>query len=170
MQDNGNHYAADCQNLGHTHVADHQAVCAETFHHGTFCAVPADIDEEDLSVIAANFLGEKRQQYKAQQAPDGFVQETGVNRLRRIQRRAEVGEIGGGGILVGDPLLDSAAGHSEDAVGVAAERLLVEEVAPASDALSQQESDADNIQQGQELHLAYLCHQSPARKLPMMPP
>lgn len=41
---------------------------------------------------------------------------------------------------------------------------LVEEVAPASDALSQQESDADNIQQGQELHLAYLCHQKSCQK------
>ena len=80
-------------------------------------------------------------------------------RLRSVQRGAEVGEIGGRGVLIGDPLLNPSAGHAEQAVGVAAERLLIEEVAPAADALSQQEPDAHDVQQGEELHLADLCHQ-----------
>ena len=110
-------------------------------HEGPFQAVPADIDEENLSVIPADFLGENGQQHKSKQAPEGFIQKAGVHRLRSIQHSAEILIECGIGIAVSDPLLDFASGHAEDAVGVAAECFLVKKVAPSANTLSQQKSN-----------------------------
>ena len=89
------------------------------------------------------------QQNEAEQAPHGFVEEAGVYRLCRNQRAV--------GIIALDPGLDLAARHAEDAVRVAAERLMVHEVAPASDTLADQEAERYDVVHREQPHLAQLA-------------
>ena len=60
-------------------------------------------------------------------------------------------------IIPRDPFLNPAARHAENAVGVAAERFMVHEVAPSADALSDQEADRNNVVGREQAHLAQLA-------------
>ena len=80
LQDDGGDHAEDRQHLRNADVSHHQTVGTQSLYKRTLQTIPADVEEEDLSVIAANLLGEERQQDKAQQAPDGFIQKRRVHR------------------------------------------------------------------------------------------
>ena len=67
-------------------------------------------------------------------------------------------------LMLGEIALDGCAGHAPGKGGVAAERLYIDEVAPASDALSDQQRRADEVEHRQYLHLAQLAEQSSDQK------
>ncbi len=59
--------------------------------------------------------------------------------------------------IIADSTLYGSACHTEDTVGIHAEGFLINEVAPAADALSEEKSDNGYIHHRQDLDLAYPC-------------
>ena len=60
-----------------------------------------------------------------------------------------------------DRALYRAAGHTEEEIGICTESLLIDEVAPASDSLTYEETDNRDIEHGEHLYLAYLTDYEP---------
>ncbi len=84
---------------------------------------------------------------QAEQAPQRLIQKRGVHRLHRIIA---------GGIRVATA--DNVSRHAPRQSGVAAKGLLVEEVAPAADRLTDQKAGRRQIKHSQGIHLAERTH------------
>ena len=108
-----------------------QAVGAQSLDDHAFKAVPHEIEIEDLSRVSLTVFSVKMQHRDAQQAPERFVEEAGMH---RFSERA-------------------LAHHAPRQISRRAVRLLIEEVAPAAESLTDQEADHGDIENGHELHL-----------------
>ena len=139
------------QQLGDTDVPDQQRVGPQPFDDHPFKAIPAKVHQENLPVKPAA-LGIEVEQDKAQKAPDRFVKEAGVHRRVRVDGDAQLGQ--GRNVVgirqVGD---NPVAGHPPGEVGVAAEGLAVDKVAPAADPLPNQEPEGGQVHDRQDPHL-----------------
>ena len=149
-------YAADDRDdrdkLGNLHRAEIQAVGPQAFDHKPAHAVPDQVEGEDLPLELIGFFGKDVQQDKAEQAPQRLIQKGGMHRLVE------------GVAAAVDAALDDVAGHAPGQVGVAAKRLLVEEITPAPDALPDQEAQRGQVKHRRRVDLADFAHDQPGDK------
>ena len=110
-----------------------QAVRSQTLNDHASCAVPGEVCKERLAVKLA-LLRQEVQHDKAGQVPDGLIEE----------RRVEILQLA---------VFDQT--HAQEAGRHAAVGLSVEEVAPAADGLPEQQTDAGQVQKGQDLELPH---------------
>ena len=143
QQDDAGHHACRCDHLGDPQACtrDDKAVRAQALDKEAAGAVPDDIQQEGLAVIAAEPAGEEVQKHKAQQTQQGFIQKAGVHIAIHYS----------GGIF---------AVHAPGQFRGGAEGLLVDKVAPAAHTLANEETQGSNIQNSGNLQLAELGHQA----------
>ena len=126
------HKAGRRQKLADPERSDVQAVRPQTLDPHSAQAIPCRISQSDLAVILPP-LGQKMQAKEAGEIPKGFIQEGGVMILH----------------LSGDDIVKT---HPQERVGHRAKGLPVEEVAPATHALADEEAQRHQIQHGGQLH------------------
>ena len=132
-------------------IANEQRVGAQTFDPAAAQAVPDDIGQEDLPVELAA-LDKACQDDKACQAPDAFIQESRMHRSGGVDSHTG-GQCDLHRLQVG---FGSLAVHAPGQRSVRAEGLLIDEVAPAADALADEEAQRDQVEQRQQRDLAPL--------------
>ena len=91
-----------------------------SLNHGPAQTVPGHIAQGDLTVVAPLF-GQEVQHHEAQTVPEGFIEEGGMEIPGQLRN----------GVV---------KAHPQEAFGFRAEGLPVEEVAPAADALADEEA------------------------------
>ena len=111
-------------------------------------------------------LGIKMEQYKARQAPDGFIQKTGMHRQRGINRHPNRGKLRFGGKQLG---IGALAEHPPRHRGVDAKGLLIHKVAPAAHRLTKQKTDTGKVEHGEYFYFFYPTHQAAEKKCPDHP-
>ena len=135
-------HARDYLRNSYSRVCDIEAVGSEALDYHSAQSVPRAVAEEKLTAEFSELLIDNIEDEESDEAPQRLIEESRMNGLIRIHGYAFFGEQLA---VLNYRRRYLFAPHSPRGVGIRAEGLLIHEVAPASDSLTDKQADAAHI-------------------------
>ena len=135
-------------------MCDIEAVGSEALDYHSAKPVPRAVAEEKLTAEFSELLIDNIEDEESDEAPKRLIEESRMNRLVRIHCYAFFGEQLA---VLNYRRRYLFAPHSPGRVGICAEGLLIHEVAPASDSLTDKQADAAHIKEVKNIYLSDLA-------------